>query len=68
MPLPIFKKKNNKTMTSKKESYNEFISETSNHDCFFLSYPEIAEIQVLTIFFEDRNNKEKEIEFKINLN
>ena len=55
-------------MTQKRERYNEFISDTSNHDCFFLTYPEIAELQILTIFFEDRNMKECEIEFKINLN
>jgi hypothetical protein len=55
-------------MTAKKETYNEFISDLSNHDTFFVSYPEIPELQVLTVFFEDRQMNECELEFKINLN
>jgi len=55
-------------MTDKKERFDEFISETSNHDVFLTQLEDNPEQSELVIFFEDRKFKEKELFFKLNWN
>jgi hypothetical protein len=51
-----------------KERFNEFISDTSNHDVFITKNLEVPYNVFLNIFYEDRKFREKELIFKINLN